>query len=459
MSTLFGSLSIALRALLAQQGALNTTSNNIANVNTRGFSRQRAVLREEPPVLYGSLLFGAGVGIEKVESIRDRVLELRIYQETQQDGKLEAFLGAMRQVESLFNEAQGGGLQGVLSKFFDSLLALSANPSDLPLRQAVLTGAQNLTDAFNRTANNLAALQNNLNQSVVQIVDEINRLTVEIADLNRRVSTLEGASQEPGAFADRRNLLIRQLSRLVDVAVIDAGGGSLTITTSAGTALVVGDTSVPLSTQVDSTTGFQHISVQGTDITTKLVGGRIGGFLELRDQTIPSVLADLDNLAASLANNFNSQHRAGFDLSGAPGVDFFVPPPGSGVGAAATFAVALTDPAQLAASSDGAPGSNSNLTALVALRDQAIVAGQQPIEFYAGLVSRIGNDIATALAEQEAESLVLRQLENQRLAISGVSLDEEAVNLLRFQRAFEAAARVVAVVDELTQTAINLGRA
>ena len=140
------------------------------------------------------------------------------------------------------------------------------------------------------------------------------------------------------------------------------------------------------------------------------------------------------------------------------GGDFFLPPLPGGVGAARAFAVALSDPAQIAASSDGAPGSNGNLLNLVDLRDQNIVNGQRPDEFYSNLISRLGNEIAGASFELEAEGLVLRQLRNQRSNISGVSLDEEAVNLIRFQRAFEASARVISVVDELTELAINLGR-
>ena len=458
MSSLFGSLSIALRALLAEQGALDATNNNIANVNTPGFSRRRAILSQEPPVVYGSLALGNGVSLERVESIRDRILELRIHQETQQEGKLESFLSAMRQVEVLFNETQGAGLEGVLSNFFNSLLELSTNPSSLLLRQAVLAAGEDLAAAFRQAAGNLAALQRSLDQRVVQSVEEINRLTVEIADLNPQISQLEGLGRDAGAFADRRNLLVRELSGLVDIAVIDADRGSLTLTTSNGTALVVGDKSLALNVQIDPATGFQNVFAQGVDITAALTAGRIGGLLEVRDQTIPSVLADLDSLAAGLANAFNGVHAAGFDLSGAPGGDLFVPPPGSGVGAAASFAMAITDPAQLAASSDGTPGSNGNLIALEALRDQALVGGQRPADFYAGLVFRIGNDMKRASVELEAESLVLRQLQNQRSAFSGVSLDEEAANLIRLQRAFEAAARVVSVVDELTQTVINLGR-
>ena len=199
-------------------------------------------------------------------------------------------------------------------------------------------------------------------------------------------------------------------------------------------------------------------SPQGADITGIINAGRIGGLLEVRDQQIPAILADLDALAVALAENFNTGNAAGFDLSGNPGGDFFLPPPAGGVGAAMVFAVALSDPAQIAASSYGASGSNGNLLNLVDLRDQNIVNGQRPDDFYSNLISRLGNDIAGASFELEAEGLVLRQLRNQRSNISGVSLDEEAANLIRFQRAFEASARVISVVDELTELAINLGR-
>lgn len=456
MSSLFGTLSIALRSLLAQQGALDVTGNNIANVNTRGYARQRPILNETPPVRIGSLVLGTGVSLDKVEGIRDRILELRIHQETQRDGELDAFLRAMHQVEAAFNEAKDVGLGNLLDNFFNNLLQLSTDPSSLPLRQGVLAAAGDLANGFNRRAESLAGLQSSLNLEVTQAVNDINTLTVEIADLNRRVSGLEAIGKDALAFEDRRTNLIRDLSKLVDIAVIDAGGGSLTITTSNGTALVVGDTHVELQTQIVA--GFQNIFAQGADITATITSGQLGGQLEVRDQTIPSILADLDSLAADLANSVNAVHTAGFDLFGAAGGDFFVPPPGGGVGAAGVLAVALTDPALVAASLDGQPGDNANLLALIDLRDQGIIGGQRPTEFYSGLIFRIGDDIANASADSEAQSLVLRQLANQRSSISGVSLDEEAVNLIRFQRAFEASARVVSVVDELTQTVINMAR-
>ena len=460
MSSLFGSLSIALSSLLAQQAALETTSQNIANLNTPGYSRQRPVLREESSVLSGTTLIGGGVSLEKVESIRDQILELRLHQESQQQGQLEAFLGSTQQVEALFNETTGAGLQGVMSKFFDSLRSLAADPTSLPLRQAVLTAGQNMAGTFSQTAGQLGQLQHSLDQSVTQSVTGINTLTANIADLNREVAAAQNAGQGTGELEDQRTEAIRTLAGLVDLSVVQADG-SLTLTTAKGTALVVGAQSFALETRTDPGTGFQHIFAQGTDITSTLTAGQVGGSLQVRDQTIPSYLADLDNLAAQLRNSVNTVHRAGFDLAGAPGGDLFRPfvaPPGSNAGTANSFAVALSDPTKLAASLDGTPGNNGNLAALADIRNQTIVNGQSPVDFYANFVFRIGNDVSDASAQQEAGDLVLQQLQNQRGAISGVSLDEEAANLIRYQRAFEAAARVVATVNDLLDKAVNLGK-
>jgi flagellar hook-associated protein 1 len=184
----------------------------------------------------------------------------------------------------------------------------------------------------------------------------------------------------------------------------------------------------------------------------------LAGLIEMRDQKLPALLADLDTLAAGVASSFNSAHRGGYDLSGTAGGDFFVPPPAGTQGAAGSFAVQISDPRLLAASSDRSPGSNGNLALLLALRTQSVAAGQSPSDFYANIVFKVGNEVANSSAAQDASNLILQQLQNQRSSISGVSLDEEAANLLRYQTAFEAAARVVSTISEVMDTAVNLGR-
>lgn len=455
MSGLYGSLSVALSSLMANQQAMETSANNVANANTPGFSRQRPVFEPGDPVIVGSLSYGTGVSLEKLESLRDPILEIRIAQETQQQGKLDASNSALQQIQIMFSSAESG-IGDAITKFFDTLQQLSTDPSNLALRQGVLTAAGNLANAFNQTAANLDSQRANLDLNVTQTVNEVNTLTGQIAALNQQITNLENVNEDASAFLDKRTNLIRQLSGLVDVSVIQTDHG-ISLTTSNGTPLVTEGTSFPLTTALGSG-AQQHVFSQTKDVTDFFTGGKLGGLLEVRDSSIPALQGNLDQLAAGLATALNTAHSAGFDLNGDPGVDLFVAPPTGGVGAAAGMAVAFTDPALIAASSDGTPGSNGNLAALSAVHDSSVVGGQKPLDFYSRIVFQIGNDVSNSSADLDAANLILQQLDDERASVSGVSLDEEAANMVRYQSAYQAAARVVTTVNEMLDAAVNLGR-
>jgi flagellar hook-associated protein 1 FlgK len=455
MSGLFGTMSIALSGLLADQAALDITTNNVANANTPGFSRQRPIFREGDPVSYGSLVFGSGVVLSSVQSLRDPILELRLNDETQQRSQLDASVSAMQQVEVMFS-GSGADLGTQINSFFSSLQQLSTNPSDPAARQGVLTAADNLASAFRTNVKNLQSQRGNLDLGVGQTVDEINVLTKQIATLNGQISGIENVGEDAGTFTDQRTQLIRQLSDLIDVSVVKSDN-TLTVTTSSGTALVAGVRSFDLKAQAD-TSGTHHVFSADGDITNQITSGKLGGLISVRDQKIPALTSDLDALAFGLATALNTAHRSGTDLTGQAGGDLFVTPPAGGVGAAANLQVAITDGAKLAASSDGSPGSNGNVANLLAVQEQPVANGQSPTDFYSGLVFRVGSDVANGSAARDASELILRQLSDQRSALSGVSMDEEAANLIQYERAFEAAARVVSVIDEMTATAIQLGK-
>ncbi|HVO57225.1 MAG TPA: flagellar hook-associated protein FlgK [Dongiaceae bacterium] len=456
MGNLTAGLNIALQSMLAEQGAIDTTSNNIANVNTPGYARQRVDLEETPPIQIGNITYGTGAQLKQVLSLRDSILDLRVNQETQQQGKLDSFLSSAQQIQALFNETSGTGLQSDLTAFFNSFSELSTNPSDLNLRQAVLTAGQNLASAFQQSSNSLANLQHSVDLSVTQSVNQINTLAQQIAVVNTQVAAAVSSGQNAGAFIDQRQQLINQLSSLVDVSEIDAGGGSLTLTTSNGAALVVGGQSFAWTTQADPTTALQHIYSQGSDITARISGGQLAGQLQVRDQEIPSLQGSLDALAGDLSTAVNTQHQAGFDLSGAAGGNFFTAAPAGNVGAAASIQVAITDPSRIAASSDGSAGDNGNSNAILALQNQNFINGLTPIGAYAGLVFKIGNDVQSAQSNEAAGSQVLQQLQNLQGGVSGVDINEESANLIRFQNAYSASARVASVIDSLLQTTIDM---
>jgi flagellar hook-associated protein 1 len=452
MSSLLSTMFLATGAMAADQGALEATTNNAANVNTPGYSRQLPILQENPPVVVGKLTFGMGVSLAKLESVRDPILQLSIQQETGQQGALNSFTSALSQAQSLFT-AGASDIGSEISNLFSSISQLSTNPSSIALRQGVLTAASNLTSSFNNTASNLSSQRSNLDLNVVQSVQQVNTLTQQIAGLNGQITTLQNLGQEAGTFIDQRDVLINQLSGLIDVSEIKSDSG-ITLTTSNGTALVSGTRSFALTTQPGAS-GVQHILSQGNDITSTLTSGALGGLIEVRDQKIPGLLTSLDTLASGLSTAFNNANITGFDLNGNIGGALFTPVVGAG--SAANIGVAVTDPALIAASSDGSAGSNGNLANFSAIQNQTIIAGTTPTTYYSNIVFSVGNDVSNGTAELQSSRLVLQQLQDQRGSISGVSLDEEAANMTRYQQAYDAAARIVTTVNQMLETVINMG--
>jgi flagellar hook-associated protein 1 len=447
------SLLTAMHALMAQQAGMNVTSNNIANANTPGYSRQVPVFSEAEPCSEGSLLLGNGVQLEKFQSIRDELLDFRIREETSQQSSAETQTNATQQIQPLFTTT-GQDIGSQISAFFTSISQLSADPSNASLREGVITSGQNLAVSFHTAVSRLSQIQTGLDGSVVQDVGQINQLAQQVAGLNTELISLQAGGQDGGTVKDQQTELIRQLSQLTSVAVIQTERG-ISVTTGNGTALVAGNQVFPLQASVGST-GLQQVLSQGQDITASLTTGTLGGAIAVRDQVIPGILNQLDTLASEFTAGFNSVHRLGTDQAGNGGGDFFTPL-SSVAGAAAQINVAISDPSAIAASSDGSAGSNGNLLQLIALQTSHLSSGQTPTDSYASIVFRVGTLAANAQAESDASNMSLTQLSNQRSAFSGVSINEESVNLIRYQQAFEAAARVITTIDRLNQVALNMG--
>ena len=459
MGGLSGTIALATQALQVDEGALQVTSNNIANANTPGYSRQVAVLESEPPLLDNNLAFGQGVALTQVQGIRDQVVELGLQQNLQQQAQVNSYLQPMNQLQSLFNEAQGLGLQTPLSNFFNSLQNLSTNPTDPSLRQAVISAGQTLASAFNQASAGLTQIQTSLNPAVPDTVGQINQLTQQIAQLNTQVQALQNGGADASQLVDQRDQLVEQLSNLVGVDNISSSDGTITLTTTNGALLVSGHQSFALQTGMGAS-GNEDVFSQGSDITAGITGGSLGGTIQARDQGVANAQTSLDNLAASLTSAVNAQQALGFDLNGNKGTAFFKPftPAGSSnAGAAAAMQVAITNPSQIAASSDGTSGSNGNALALANILNQPLIDGQGALNYYSSFVAGIGTEVSQATSEQTAQNLLVQQLQNQKASVSGVSLDEESANLIQYQTAYSAAARVVSIASQLAQTSISLG--
>jgi flagellar hook-associated protein 1 FlgK len=452
MGSLSSSMWIAAEALGADQGALDATSNNIANQNTPGYSREIPVLTDAAPTVEGNITYGNGVVLEQIQSVRDQVLQIQISDQNQQQGSAQAQYSAMQQVQGLFSDPTTG-IGADTTTFFNAISQLSTDPASIPDRQAVLTSAQTVANDFNSTEQNLDSIQSGLNQSVTQTVTQINTLTQQIAQLNVKVGQMQQLGQDPGTLGDQETQLIQQLSQLTPVNQIQTENG-LTLTTGNGTPLVVGSQSFALQT-TNGPSGMTDISSQGQDITSSLQGGQLGGDLQVRDTVIPGLRSQVDTLASQFATSINAAQASGYDLNGNAGQPIFSDT--SGAGAAGNLKVSMTDPSLIAASSDGTQGSNGNVANLLAVQTQTLPAGETPVNAYANLVSQTGNLTSQANAEVTASTASLNQLNDQLGAVSGVSLDEETTNLMNYQRAYEASARVITTVDALTQSVLDMG--
>jgi len=453
MGGLSTSLLIGAQALDATQGALDATSNNIANANTAGYTREVAQFSENGENQSGDEVTGGGVTLDGLQSVRDELLNIQIQQQTSLQASVNAQSSSLQQVQTSFTTS-GDDISSTLTAFSSSLAQLSANPSSSATRQSVLASGQNLADAFNSTANALTTAQSDADQQVTQTVAQINSLSQQIAQLNGQLAQLP-AGQDGGTTEDQRDELVQQLSGLTGISITQGSDGE-TITTGSGTPLVMGAQSFNLQITT-GTGGFQQVlDSNGTNITTSIQGGTLGGAIQIRDQMIPGFLSQLNTLASQFATSFNAAQAQGYDSNGDAGANLFSVPSNSN-DAAAGISVAISNVSQIAASSDGSSGSNGNVANLSAALTNTLPSGATPANAYADLVFQVGNATSNASTQSTAIGQNLTQLTTQQGAVSAVSIDEETTNLLRYQTAYEAASRIVSTVQALDNAALNMG--
>jgi flagellar hook-associated protein 1 FlgK len=445
---------IGIQALEATQAALNATSNNIANANTPGYTREVPQFSENAESLVGGEVSGGGVSLDSLQSVRDELLNLQIQQQTSQQSSADAQSASLQQIQTSF-ASTGADIASSLTAFSKSLTQLSANPNNSAAQQGVLVSGQNLAESFNSTADGLTSAQSSADSQVTQTVAQINSLTKQIAQLNGQLSQLTQPGQDGGTVQDQRDQLVQQLSTLTGISISQSSDGE-TITTANGAPLVMSGQSFSLQTTTGSNGMQRVLDSAGNDITSSIHGGQLGGAIQMRDQVIPGFLNQLNTLASQFATAFNAAQAKGFDSNGNVGGNFFSVSPGT-AGAAASLSVSITDPSLIAISSDGSAGSNGNVANLSAALTNALPSGQSVSSGYANLVFQVGSAASNASAQSTAIGQNLLQLTNQQSSVSGVNIDEETTNLIRFQTAYEAAARIVSTIQALNTVTLDMG--
>ena len=460
MSGLLGNLTSAARALEAQRFGLEVAGQNIANVNTAGYTRRQALLAAVPGVTPTSP--GGGVAIAGLLAARDPRLEGRLQQERPAEQREAALAEALSVVETAVG-LPGSSIDASLAEFFDAMGRLASDPTSAIARQDVLTQAAELAAGFRDMSGRLELARRDADASIRAGVDQVNELATRISSLNEGLGKVSPDAAESLHLRDQLGEALKELSTLIDIDTIPRADGGVDVSFGNGRPLVIGVYDYPIETVSAGPLGLATIASQGTPVTAEITGGRIGGLLHARDTAIPSYLAQIDALAYGVATEVNAVHRAGYDLGGTSGRDLFVQP-ATVAGAAAAIAVdpvVAADPAKLAASASGASGDNTNARAMTALRDARLMNGGTTTfaDAWGQVVYRVGADSRDAQNAHRSRAEIVRQVEMLREQVSGVSLDEEAMMMMKFQRAYEANARYFQAVDRALDTLIQtLGR-
>ncbi|MBT6716629.1 MAG: flagellar hook-associated protein FlgK [Nitrospina sp.] len=556
-TNVFSVLNTAKVGLLAQQLAIEVTGQNIANVQTEGYSRQEINFEALNPRSFSLGQLGTGVRVVGVERSHDKFLFSQILGEGDGLGKFGVRKDVFEQLEILFSETNGQSLNQSLGNFFSGLQDLSSNPVGLPERSTVLAEAQNLVSTFNNLGESLFQIQRNLDATIQVETQKINSLTSEIAELNQAIHANEPVAFSANDLRDRRDQRVKELSELIDLNYVDEMDGQISLTLNNGTPLVLQSTAFSMSTQLNGNNkGFQDIVVAGlngtsTNVTSIVSGGSLKGLIDMRDTEVAGVKDKLDRLAAGFIQEFNNVHQQGFGIDGTTGNNFFTPPSvtteintsntgtatftatngnpsaisidkyeititgansftlnnlttglnegtfsytdGSTFNLAGGFAVTISSGAAagdkfklsvsedaattLSISSDVASNSNKiaaglnsssdggNALSLIDLQSRLafnsvthVAAGSGAFtfdEFYSSIVSDLGIQSFSTQATLSQQEGILLQLNTRRESVSGVSIDEEFINMVKFQQAYNASARLIGVVDELLDTIIS----
>ncbi len=453
MGGLNAALSVATSALSAQEEAIDTVTNNIANASTPGYSREIVDFSSAGSTQDGSVAIGNGVEVTGITSVRDQLLNVQVQQATAAQSSAAAQSNVLSTVQNYFSSTTSG-IGSDMSTFFTSLSALSSAPSNAADRQTVISDASTLVDDFQTASSGLTSTQTGLNTEVSGDVTQVNSLTSQIAALNPQIEAQTNGGGDGGTLVDQRTELEQQLSALIGTSITTTPQGD-TITTGNGSVLVSGGQSYALSTSTDGSGMTQVFDSEGNNITDAITGGDLGGSLEVRDTTIPGLLGNLDSLANGFATAINAAQASGYDLNGNPGAALFTVP-STVSGSAAGIALATTNGNAIAASSDGSAGSNGNVAALTAVQNTALSGGLSPTAMYAALVENVGNATSAANTQSSALQSSLTQLTNQQGSVSGVSTDEESSNLIQYQQAYEAAAEALTTINSLFTTTMDM---
>ncbi|HTW63185.1 MAG TPA: flagellar hook-associated protein FlgK [Bryobacteraceae bacterium] len=438
-------------ALSAYSSALQVTEENVTNANTPGYASQQVSLVAMPFDLETGM--PGGVVLGPTQSSRNEYAEQSVRTQQTASSYDQQQVSDLTTTQNFFPVSATSGLGPDISNLFASFSALSITPNDTVARQTVLNDAATVAEDFNDAATSLGNQLNDMTEQTSTTISSINQLAQTIASINSQHRVDLDGSVDAGVDAQLTSTL-QQLSQLVNFTTLQQPDGTVSVYIGGQAPLVLGDQAYAIQGDF-STPQTAILSSDGTDITDQTTGGQLGAELEDNNTVLPSYQTQLNTLAQTLADQVNNTLNNGIDQNGAaPATNLFTY--NAATGAAATLAVSPLTPDQIAAASPGAPGGNGNALVLAALANTPVIGGYTFAQAYGNIGAQVGSDLSNATNNQTTDGALLSQAETLRQQISGVSLDEQAENLMQYEQSYDAISKMLSSLNDLSTTEINI---
>ncbi|MCZ7610133.1 MAG: flagellar hook-associated protein FlgK [Ignavibacterium sp.] len=443
---------ISSRSLAVYRRALEVTSHNIVNAANENYSRQRIILETETSNLTAGIVWGNGVKVADVQRMRDKLVDAHIINTNQKYSDSSRQNDLIRQVEDLFSEPSDLGLSNLMTTFFSSFNELAVSPNSLPLRTNVLNAANNLSAKVTSINHSVTSLKSDIKQEFHQKVNQVNALLKQIHQINYEQFSNAYNGVPVNDLLDRRDALVDQLSKLVNISVVYDNTNSAVI--SIGGALAV-DRMHSAEFIAEENNGKLNLRVKDGSYPIVLTGGELNALSDVYSKKIPSYKQKLDSVINKLVEAVNAEHVQGYTISDPQktGLNFF---DGYTNGELSVNSEIINDPNKIAISLDGTEGNGDIALRIAQLSDAKLLNGNTLQEGYSSLINNIGNDGMLQNNYTDANQVVLDELAQLKASQSGVSVDEEMTNVLKFQRTYEASAKLIMIADDMLKTILEM---
>ncbi len=446
---------IGKSALAASQSALNTTGQNIANANTEGYSRKVTNFEASVNYLGGGLQIGSGVTVNEVTRVRNRFIDSQLSLQRQTLSYWSTMESKHLLIEQIYEEPGETGLSSIMNSFFESWSELANAPENSSLRENVIYQGDALVKKFNSLNERLTDMENELTDEISDEIEKFNDYAQQITEINSKLLYVDKRSGSYSSLLDNRDVLLEKMNEIADITIQENDDGQVNLSLN-GKVFLQKTHFIQLdSSKIDGDMAEMNWSDGTTSATAQ--GGKLGALIDLRENIIPENIEKLDNLASAIVDTINTQHKAGYGYDGSTGVVFF------DVNSVDANTIALnsslyTNNQLLATSSDGEAGSGGNALLMSQLQDSKVLADNTATftDYYSEIVATEGNRREEAITLYEGQEIFTDNLYSYQQSITGVSLDEEMTDLLKYQRSYQAASKLITLADEISETLINM---